>query len=218
MATSRLQLYQIAARAVGERSVSSLTESTEVRRLLDEVWSQGNGAIRYWLEQGWWNFAFRTVQIDSDSSVSISFGYSYAFLIPTDLVRINMISAGDTFAYPLTDFEVESGYIHANVDPLYIRYVSDDADYGADFSKWPETFTEYCGHDLAYRALSSRLKNGSDKEELKKEVRRLRIDARSKDASQEPPRFPPPSSWEQARHGGRNGSGRDRGNRGSLIG
>jgi hypothetical protein len=215
MTTSRLQLYQIAARAVGERSVDSLTESSETRRLLDEVWSQGNGAVRYWLEQGYWDFATRAVKLDPSSDVTMDFGYSEAFEKPSDFVRLDMISADERFSYPLTDFEIEGNYIFADVDPLYLRFISDDADFGGDFSKWPETFTMWAGHDLGYRALSSRLKNDTDDERLQKKVKRLLVDARSKDAQQAPPRFPPPSSWEQARYGRR---GSERGKRGRLIG
>lgn len=215
MATTRLQLYQIAARAVGERSVDSLTETSETRRLLDEVWSQGNGAIRHWLEQGYWNFATRAIQIDPSSDVTPEFGYTNAFEKPADFVRLDMISADERFSYPLTDYEIEGNYIFADVDPLYLRFVSDDADWGGDFSKWPESFTAWAGHDLGYRALLSRLKNDTDDDRLMKKVKRLLVDARSKDAQQEPPRFSPPSSWEQSRYGRR---GTERGKRGRLIG
>ncbi|HET99682.1 MAG TPA: hypothetical protein ENH89_04810, partial [Aurantimonas coralicida] len=68
MATDQLALYNIALAAVGERSIASLTEGREPRRLLDEIWNRGAGAIEYFLEQGYWNFAIRTVQIDRSTS------------------------------------------------------------------------------------------------------------------------------------------------------
>lgn len=214
MATSQEQLYNIGLLFVGERRLR-LGEDREPRRMLDEVWSRGNGAIKYFLEQGYWNFAMRAVKLDSSTSVTPEFGYSFAFQKPSDFVRLNMISGDERFNWPLTDFEPEGSYIYADVDPLYIRFVSDDTDWGADFSKWPETFTLWAGSWLGYQIVPT-LKSEIDREALKKELRKLLVDARSKDASEEPPRFPPLSSWAQARYGRH--YRRDRGLRNKLIG
>ena len=215
MATDRLALYNIALAAHGERSLSSLDEEGEARRLLDEVYTRGKGAISFFLEQGYWNFAMRAVKLDSSTSVTPEFGYSFAFQIPDDFIRLNMISADERFGWPMTDYEFEGGgYIYVDVDPLYLRYVSDGEDWGKDFSKWPETFTLWAGHWMATQ--TPKLNNGNKMEDLRKETNRLLVDARSKDASQEPTRWPPLSSWAQARFGRH--YRRDRGLRSKLIG
>ena len=216
MATSRLGLYNIGLLFIGERTLDSLTEDNEARRLLDEVYTRGNGAIRYFLEQGHWNHAMRAVKLEASSDVTPAFGYTYAFERPSDFVRLNMLSADENFSFPLEDYEPEANYYYAWQDPLYMRYVSDDEDWGADLSLWPETFSLWSGSWLGVQ-IAPVLKNDLDMERLKKDLNRLLIDARSKDASQEPPRYPPPSSWETARRS-RYYSRRDRGNRGSLIG
>lgn len=215
MATSQIQLYNIGLLFIGERRLESLAETREPRRMLDEVWTRGNGATRYFLEQGYWNFAMRAIKIDSSPSISPDFGYSFAFEKPDDFIRLNMISGDDRFNWPLPDYEIEAGIIYCDVDPLFIRYVSDDEDWGADFSLWPETFTLWAGSWLGYQIVPT-LKNEVDREALKKELRKLLVDARSKDAQQEPPRFPPLSSWAQARYGRH--YRRDRGLRNKLIG
>jgi len=216
MTTTKLQLYNIALRACGQGKLSSLTEATEGRYLLDDVWSQGNGAIAYFMEQGHWNFAMRAVQIDASSSVTPSFGFTYAFDKPSDFQKLNMISADENFYYPLTQFEFEGDYIYAFCDPIYLRYVSDDTSWGSDYSKWPGTFTLWAGHWLATQIAATFL-NDVDMANLEKRTDRLLVDARSKDANQEPPRFEPPSSWISARTN-RTGVRLDRGIRSQLTG
>ncbi|HDZ73696.1 MAG TPA: hypothetical protein ENH55_13205 [Aurantimonas coralicida] len=216
MATDQLALYNIALAAVGERSIASLTEGREPRRLLDEIWNRGAGAIEYFLEQGYWNFAIRTVQIDRSTSVSTSFGFTYVFDIPTDYIRLVQLSAGEYFDDPLVRYEPEQAFIYADVDPIYMRYISDDASFGNDLTLWPETFTLWAGHWLATQ-IGARFLNDADYKELQLKTKRYLIDARSKDAAQEPPRWPPLSSWARARFGRSTGR-RDRGSRGQLIG
>ena len=215
MATNQLALYNIALMAVGERIISSLTEDREPRRLLDEIWSRGTGAITAALEQGLWNHAMRAVQIDASASVDPAFGYANAFDKPTDFVRLAQISAGEYFTEPLTRYEFEAAYIYADVDPIYVRYVSDDASYGNDLSLWPDSFTLWFGHWLAIQIAPSVI-NDVEMEALEKRTKRLLAEARSRDASQEPPRFPPLGSWNRARRGG--SGARDRGSRSQLIG
>lgn len=215
MATDRLALYNTAMFAVGERKLDSLTEDREPRHLLDEVWNRGAGAIKYFLEEGLWNHAIRTVMIDSSSSVSTSFGFQHAFDKPEDFVRLVQFSSGEHFGDPLLQYEFEAAYIYADVDPIYMRYVSDHADFGNDLSLWPMTFTIWAGHWLATQ-IAPALKNDLDMEKLELRTKKLLVDARSKDAQQEPTRFPPLSSWNRARFGG--GSRRDRGSRSQLIG
>ena len=89
-------------------------------------------------------------------------------------------------------------------------------DWGGDFSQWPETFTMYVGHYMGLR-IAARLKNDINKDALEKRTRKLLVDARSKDAMQEPTRFPPIGSWVRARLGGATSRG-DRGSRTTLIG
>jgi hypothetical protein len=200
MSTDQIAIYNIATAAIGERQISSLTEDRESRRLLDEIWTRGQGAVKYLLEQGHWNHAMRAVKIDAETSVSSEFGFTKAFQLPDDFVKLNMISSDERFSYPLTDYEIEAGYIWCEVDPLYVRFVSDHTSYGKDFGKWPETFTLWAGTWMGLQ-IAPRLKNDIDMEALRKEEKRLRIDARSKDAQMEPPRWPPLSSWSQARLG-----------------
>ena len=121
-----------------------------------------------------------------------------------------MISADETFAYNLMDREDQGAYWFANVDTIYVRFVSDHAQYGGDLSLWPEKFTHYAAHYGAWRIAPRELKGQIDADMTK-----ALLKARSADAANETPRRLPQGSWARARTGGTRG---DRGNNGSLLG
>ena len=80
--TSKLTLFNGALRLLGERRLASLTEDRPARRYLDDAWD--DGLVDDALEQGFWNFATRTVQMTASTSVEPEFGYRYAFQKPDD--------------------------------------------------------------------------------------------------------------------------------------
>jgi hypothetical protein len=216
MAWSKLALYNVACLALGEGPLDGLTDDTELRRQLDSVYSRGDGAIAYFMENGHWNFAMRAVKIDNDSAVTPAFGWTYAFSKPTDFRKLNMISSDEEFITGLNAYEDEADHWHADIDPIYVRYVSDDADYGGDFAKWTETFAIWAGHWMALQVAPVKM-NDTALKDFRKLVRRLLTEARSNDAVGEPTRFPKLSSWASARHSSKQGR-RDRGSRNSLLG
>lgn len=218
MSITQLGLYNAALGILGERPLTALTDDGEPRLLLDDVWSRNDGAIKFCLEQGLWNFATRTQQIDSDTSVTPSFGYSSAFVIPSDLVKLSMISANEYFDPPLTRYEEEAGYWFADVDPLYVSFVSNDTSgYGGDMSMWPPTFARFVASYLA-EEIAMRL-TGDDKKAAyaAQKAKDALTDARSKDAQRGPTRFTPRGSWANARSGGW-GRSTERGRRNTFLG
>ena len=216
MAT-KLQLFNQALLICGERSIASLTEDRESRRLLDEVYD--SGGISRCLEMGQWTFAIRTVQIDSDPDIEPEFGYSKAFNKPTDWVSLSALCSDAYFKQPLLDYVDESDYWYSDTDPIYARYVSNDEEYGGDMGLWTQTFFDYVAAHFAGKII---LKLTADKGRLDAildpksgiEARRL-LTARNKDAMAKPTLFPPEGSWSGSRRGR---SRRDGGNRGSLTG
>jgi hypothetical protein len=214
MATTKLDLYNKALRMLGERKLASLSEERKPRRLLDDVWDQGG--IEYCLEQAQWHFAMRTIQIDYDPSIEPGFGYRRAFVKPSDWVRTSALTTDEYFNNPLTAYSDEAGYWYSDHDLLYVKYVSNDASYGNDLNSWPTTFEDYVA---AYFASEISLGVNSDENKylaLLKILDRKKLDAKSKDAQAESTKFPAPGSWSGSRTGTR--SGRERGNRNSLLG
>lgn len=216
MPTSRLMIYNQALRLCGERRIASLTESREPRRLLDQVWNEAG--VDDCLEAGQWNFAMRTVQIDSDPDISPNFGLTFGFSKPEDWIRTCAFSTDERFNTPYRDYRDEAGTWYADVDPIYVRYVSNDSAYGADMSLWPSSFIAFVGAFFAYEIV---FKLTSDKERIalvKRELRDRKRDALNKDAMNEGTQMPVKGSWVRSRFGRGTPGSNDGGSRGNLIG
>lgn len=210
--TTQLALYNGALLHLGERRLSSLSDETEARRSLDDVWD-GGAYRQFLLEQGLWNFAIRTVELTYSPSITPSFGYRYGFDLPSDWVRTAGISGDEYFRNPL-EYAPEQQYIFSDYETIYLRYVSNDTEYGYDMTAWPSSFTEWVKAHLAARIAKRVTGSAAETERMLKIEGRLLIEARSKDAMNDAISYPPSGSWARSRYG----NGGDRGNRGQLIG
>jgi hypothetical protein len=200
MAT-KIQLYNGALRILGERKLASLTEASEARRLLDDVYDEG--AVRACLESGMWNFAIRSVEAAYTPSVAPDFGFSRAFDKPTDWVRTIALCSDDRFRSPLdaTQYSDEAGYWFSDHDTLYIRYVSDDSSYGGDLAGWPMSFTKFVQAHLAFE-IAPKLTPAATALSNVAQIRAKALhDARNKDALNEGAQVPVTNSWVRSRMG-----------------
>jgi len=214
MATDRLKLYNDALIMAGERFLASLTEDREPRRLLDHMWD--NEGIEHCLESGQWKFAMRAVRLDYDTDITPEFGVSRAFLKPTDWRLTSAVCSDEYFQTPLIQYSDEAGYWYADLDIIYVRYVSDDANYGMDLAKWPAKFKDYVASHFATGVVLKQTSDDKKKEQavqLEKDMLKM---AKSHDAMSDPTKFPPPGNWTRSRNIG--GSRERRGNRNQLIG
>ena len=205
----------------GQTFLASLSENREPRRLLDQVWDS-NG-VRYCLEQGQWQFAMRTQQIDYDPSTEPPFGYRRAFNKPSDWVLTSAFCSDEFFRQPLLAYADELAFWYADLDTIYVKFVSDDENYGSDLAKWPATFCDYAAAYFASKIIG---KLGGDKDLITFLMgppgdmdggelgRRLKI-AKSRAAMTQPAQFAAQGGWTSARQGRRTG---DRGSRSRLIG
>jgi hypothetical protein len=196
--TTQLDIYNGALLHCGERFLASLTEQREPRRLLDRVWAS-NG-VKTCLEQGQWNFAMRTVQIDYDPSIEPSFGYNRAFSKPSDWVVTSSLCSDEFFRDPLLRYTDEAGYWYSDLDTLYVRFVSSDVNYGLNINQWPDSFREFVEAHFASKII---LKLSNSEDELKR-VEGLRAKflktAKSKAAMAEPTSFPARGNWSRSRN------------------
>jgi hypothetical protein len=203
MAT-KLGLYQEALELLGERPLASLTEEREPRRALDGAYDR---TVAGCLEAGFWNFALRSVELEAEAAITPAFQFNYAFQKPTDWVRTFIVSPHDEFTfvqdYPFLD---ENGYWHSDDDPLYVRYVSNDTDFGIALGNWPQSFTTYVATSLARRIVKRISNSQTDLETLFKLESRAKAEAQSKDAMNEGPKSMPAGSWVMSRLGGASGS------------
>jgi len=197
MAATRLSLYNGALRLCGERLLASLTEAREPRRMLDSAWNDNfvNGV----LEDGQWGFACRSAMYDYSPSVTPTFGYRRAFNKPTDFVRTMAVCADEYFKVPLTEYSDERGFWYAEPDTIYIKYVSNDAAYGADMSLWPQSFVDYVEAKLATRIIMPLKQNKQARDDMFAIAEQLLTKANSQNSMADPAKFPPQGSWVRAR-------------------
>ena len=200
MAT-KLGVFNGALRLCKERKLASLTENREPRRLLDDAWGDGStvGAVRVCLEMGQWTFATKGIRLDYDPSIEPDFGFRKVFDQPSDMVRPVAICEDEYFQQPLLRYSDERRYWFADLDTIYVKYVSNASDYGADLSLWPENFTRLVEAYLA-REIVGNL-TGADSEKVEKAWEEAKKDSRSFDAMNKPTAFPPEGSWSASRRG-----------------
>lgn len=214
--TDKLSIYNGALTVVGERELANLTENREPRRELDKIWD--NNFIDRVLQMGQWNFAARSVELTASPSVTPSFGYQFAFDKPTaDFIRTMMVCYDQYFNQPITRYSDEGQWIFCDTEIIYLQYVSNDDQFGGDFSLWPVNFTEMVEHYMAYKVAPRLVGIDISDTDLEAKYKRRLLDAKSTDAMESPAKFSPRGGWTRSREGFRSGH-RDRGNRSQLIG
>lgn len=213
MATDRLKLYNAALGLCEERKLATLSEDRSPRRKLDDVWD--NGFVDEVLSEAMWIFATRTIELTADEDTETQFGFANAFVVQEDHLKTVALCEDESFNVPLTDYHVEAGFWYANVDPLWVRYVSNHADYGLDLSKWPPKFCRFAEQTLAIRIHPRLTGSSADLDKLKRDLKKITLEAKSADAWEKPTQFMPQGSWVGSRRGGRSA---ERGNRSRLIG
>jgi hypothetical protein len=198
-AVGKLSLYNGALRLLGERKLASLTEAREPRRILDSIWD--GGAVNFCLEQGQWNFAIRTYELDYNSAIAPTFGYIRGFTVPSDSIRTVGVCSDPYFRVPLLQYTEEAGIIYCDLDKIYLRFVSNDTSYGNDYSLWPETFKRYVESYMALEACESITGSAGKYDKLFSITRKRLTDAKAKDAMKDPTAFPPMGTWAKSRIG-----------------
>lgn len=195
--TDRLSLYRGALRLLSQRPVASLSEEREPRRILDSAWD--GGAVRYCLEAGQWRFASRNVQADASPSDAPEFGYQYAFTKPEDFVRTCGVWSDEWMHNALEDYRDEGPVWSANLETIYIRYVSNADDVGFDYSRWPQSFVYFVEAHLAAQIAMPLTESRSKLDDMLAIRKEALREALSHDAMSDPTRRLPAGSWVRAR-------------------
>jgi len=192
----RLEIYKEALRLLGPSELASLTEDRSERHKLDDAWTN---AVEYMLAEGMWNFAIRTIELGNDEDTAPLFGFDYSFVKPTDWIRTVNISPDGTFLEGLRNYEDEQGFWYANLPTIYLRYVSDDEDYGWNISSWRQPFAKCLA---AYLGFECGLPIASDKgtrNELYQLFQSRLKRAKTLDAVDERVQEKPAGRWTRAR-------------------
>jgi len=217
MATTRLKLYNSALTICGEtllHTTTGLTEEREPRRLLDQVWD--NDGVDACLERGQWHFAMRTSKIDYDAAQVQDYGLRRSFTKPSDWILTSALCSDEYFRSPLVQYADEADFWYADIDEIYVKYVSNDASYGGDLSLWPATFSDYVSAAFAAKIVMKLTADEKKWEQVMKWEKKQLLLAKSNAAMAGPQKFPAPGNFVNSRN--RFNRRNDRGNRNQLLG
>lgn len=202
----RLAIYRGALRLLGSSTISSLTEVHPSRLALDEAWQTTGDLL---LAEGLWNFAIRNVELSVDEDVEALYGFAYAFSKPDDWVRTLSISPDARFTEGLLQYEDEGNAWYADNDPLYVRYISDDAEYGWNIGAWRQPFAKAFETRIAFECGLPISNDKGNRNDLWTLAKTNLARAKTLDAVDERVQVKPPGRLTRARAGNR--SGRSRG-------
>ena len=181
---------------LGQSKLASLDEPIEAQRVLTQLW---DSTLNYCIERGFWLFCMKTVLMAAETDLEPEFGPAYAFVLPADYKRLYQLSTDPTFTTFFNAYQIEQGRIVADVEELFLRYVSSEL--AAELAAWPATFTDYVTVRLARLAAKKITQADSLVEDLKSDEKRALAVARSNEAMQEPVRALPLNTWVRARSG-----------------
>ena len=221
MPTDRLKLYNRALQICQVRGISSLTVNEESRRELDIVWN--DDGVEKCLEQGMWRFARRTSKFSYDTAITPTFGYRRAFRKPDDYLNTVAVCSDEYFNAPLNQYSDEAGFWYADIDEIYVKYTSNDSNYGLNFAGWSKSFQEFVATYLASRVVLKLTGNTDMAGAILKPhtglLDRALALAKNMDAQGDPAKFLPEGGWVRSRRGRHFGSTwGDGGSRSRLVG
>jgi hypothetical protein len=183
---------------LGNHRIASLTEQTAMRSVLDDCW---DSAVNYMLEQGLWNFALRTVELDFDTNVEPLFGYKYGFSKPADWVRTQRVCDFPTLNSDFERWHDEAAYWYADPEKLFITYVSNLPNYGWNIGAWRQHFCKALEAYLAFEAAIAIPDDKGSRSDLFQLYKRRLADAKIKDAADEEVEYAPRGRLIRSRYG-----------------
>ena len=110
------------------------------------------------------------------------------------------------FKAPLLEHVDENDHWFCDLETIYIKYVSDHAQWGRDYSLWTELFRNCVATKMAKELGIGLAKSRHVKEDIRLEHEKYLKDAKSLDALNKPTTFKPPGSWTRSRLGRGRGS------------
>lgn len=200
MTVTKLSLYNQALGILGDRELASLTEDRAARRKLDGAWDRG--AVDHCLGQANFSFAVRSSMLDYDPSLTPDFGHQYAFEIPTDCVQLWSVCSDEFYTYPVERFANEGGYLFTDYETIYVKYASNGATFGGDYSKWTRQFQALVAAYLANEICASLTQSDNRAALARAALAKAEKEAKGFNAISSPSLSYPPSKLVLARRGG----------------
>jgi hypothetical protein len=151
MALDKLKVYNDALILIGERTLTSLTENREPRRLLDSAFDFD--AINYCLEIVKPVFSRKTIKL-TVSTPSANHDLDNVFALPSDWIATVDVYSDSRLDQPISRYINEDRAIACEYDTIFVRYASSDN--AEVYTKWSPAFANVVSTYLG-RKISERL-------------------------------------------------------------
>lgn len=129
MATTNVDIVNLALSKIGSATISDWNEATKERRTATAIYDNMRDRL---LEMYPWNFAMKRAVL-STLGTTPSFEFAYAYTLPTDCIRVY-----ELYDYPLEPYAVEAGNLltdlsSANVKIKYIAKITTESTFPPSF-------------------------------------------------------------------------------------
>lgn len=97
------------------------------------------------------------------------------------------------------DYEYQTNVIYANVDTIYLQYISNSAQFGGNLARWPAAFSQFAQAYMAVQAQPTIVNSDSVAAKLEKELIIAERVALTSDGLNKPIQVNPIGRWNKAR-------------------
>jgi len=188
-----LKIYNDALLILGQPKIVNTSDDSQRRAALDTA--MNTDLVESCMEETGWLFGRTSDQVDYDPGIEPSWGYTKALPKPANMLRLNGIFTDEYMYQPLKRYEDEGDYWYADVDTVYVQYIS--RSFLTAPQDWPVYFRKYVASALAMAAGPS-LPNSNVQNAMLVHKQR-QYDAKSNDAIASPPQVICNGNWSQAR-------------------
>ena len=194
MATSDVDIANVALRLLKAQRISSLTDGTKNANVVNDIFTEIRESL---LGDHNWGFATKRVKLARSSTTPV-FDFDYGYVLPSDWLRTVSVHDNDagtgTIEYQEEELE-DQGVLMASVEDVYLVYIYKVTD--------PNRMSAACRKAFAYELAVSMpgINNisATREAELRREARKALRKAKSKDGmgSTQPRR--PQGTWRNSR-------------------
>lgn len=192
-----LLLYNATLEICGLDPLLSTDDDSDRRRAIDDA--VNNKAVLSVLSLVTWNQAWTSVKLTADPDLDPEWGFKEVFDVPSDMERIDMISAGEYFTNPIPYYR-EGNYFYTDSNEIWIRYTSTST--VSTPGAWPTYFWNLVAAELA-RRVAKKPRLQVDVDAVAATYKEYKYEAMSTDVQRNPPRVLGLGNWTQDRFRGR---------------
>ena len=185
-------LYNKALQLLKLQPITSNTDESERKVALDYAMNQK--AVETVFELVSWGFLYKTVKLGADDTVETAFAHEHTFAVPSDMIRIDKISADEYFRYPV-EYVREGDFFYADTDEIYVRYLSNEQ--FTTLTTWPVYIFNLVAAELAR---SCGTLPGADLQNAEYKYKEYKSEAFNTDVQRNPPEVISSGTWTRSRN------------------